>query len=123
MFYSKMLVLDESKPSIVDAKPGSACVVQYEEDNRWYRGRILQFNDPPVTIQLATVLFIDYGNTQRSSLKQLKAIDEEFVKLPPQIRLNGIGHSRTWTIRGQENIRNLHRGQNVSPPHLHSTRF
>ena len=107
MFYSKMLVLDESKPSIVDAKPGSACVVQYEEDNRWYRGRILQFNDPPVTIQLATVLFIDYGNTQRSSLKQLKAIDEEFVKLPPQAyhcRLSGIGNSRTWTIEDKNTL-------------------
>ena len=30
------------------------------------------------------MLFREYGNTQQSSLKQLKAIDEEFVKLPPQ---------------------------------------
>ena len=30
------------------------------------------------------MLFREYGNTQQSSLKQLKAIVEEFVKLPPQ---------------------------------------
>ncbi len=80
------LFLDEFKPLIVDAL--HFCMVQREEDNnRWYRGRNLQFNDPPVTIQLATLFnpcySLNYGNTQRSSLKQLKAIDEEFVKLPP----------------------------------------
>jgi len=93
--------LDELKPFIQNAIPGSACVVQCQEDKRWYRGKILQLNDPPATIQLFTVLFVDYGNTQRSSLKQLKAIDEEFVQLPPQAfhcRLSGIGNCRAWTV-------------------------
>lgn len=101
------MFLDELKPFLANASPGSACVVQYEEDNRWYRGKILQLDDPPVTIQLATVLFVDYGNTQRSPLKQLKAIDEEFVQLPPQAyhcRLSGIGNSRTWRVEDKSTL-------------------
>jgi hypothetical protein len=60
MFYSNLFVLDESKPLIVDAKPGSACVVLHEEDNRSCGIVSKSFN---LTIQLATVLFIDYTAT------------------------------------------------------------
>lgn len=96
-----VLFTDKLKPVIQNAKLGSACVVQYDEDNKWYRGQIVKLNDPPVTFPLATVLFVDYGYTQRSSLKVLKAIDEEFVQLPPQAfycRLNGVGKTRAWTV-------------------------
>lgn len=99
--------LDELKPFIQNAKPGSACVVQYEEDSQWYRGQVLQLSDSPATIQLVTVLFVDYGNTQLSSLKQLKAIDEEFIQLPPQAfhcRLSGICNSKTWTVEDKNKL-------------------
>jgi hypothetical protein len=101
-----VLFTDKLKPAIKNAKPGSACVVQYDVDNKWYRGKILKFNDPPVTFPLVTVLFVDYGFTQRSSLKVLKAIDEEFVQLPPQAfhcRLSGLGNTRAWTVE-EKNI-------------------
>ncbi|EFX87066.1 hypothetical protein DAPPUDRAFT_312582 [Daphnia pulex] len=88
---------DESKPSIADLKVGSACVVQYEEDKGWYRGKILKFCDP----HGATVLFVDYGNTQLAPVEQIKSIDEEFMKLPPlayHCRLDGVDASCDWTV-------------------------
>ena len=46
------------------------------------------------------------GYTQRSSLKVLKAIDEEFVQLPPKTfhcRLSGLDNTRAWTVE-EKNI-------------------
>ena len=92
-----LLATDDSKPSIVDPKLYSACVVQYEEDNGWYRGQIMECCDPPGV----TVLFVDFGNIQRSPVEQIKTIDEEFVKLPPlayHCRLDGVDASHDWTV-------------------------
>ncbi len=69
--------------------------MKYEEDSCWYRSEILHVSGP-----IAQVLFVDYGNTQRGSIRDVKAIDEEFVQLPPQAfhcRLSGVGNSRSWT--------------------------
>lgn len=86
---------DKSKPAIENPKPGSPCVVQFEDDQCWYRGEILHYNHPVVQ-----VLFVDYGNTQRSSIKVIKAIDEEFVQLPRQAFgcvLSGVGKRGAWS--------------------------
>jgi Tudor domain len=73
------LVLDVSKPSVLNAKIGTPCVAQYIEDNSWYRGKILAIDG-----QEAEVLFVDYGNKQKSQLGDLKAIEKTFLTLPPQ---------------------------------------
>ena len=62
----------------MDAKPGSACV---HSTKRTIDGIVSEFFN--LTSQLTNFLFREYANTQ-SSLKQLKVIVEEFVKLPPQ---------------------------------------
>jgi hypothetical protein len=64
---------DESIPTIVDPQVSSACVVQYDEDNVWYHGQILKYCDPLG----ATVLFVDYGNTQLVPVKQIKSIEQK----------------------------------------------
>ena len=72
-------------------------MVQYEGDNGWYRGKIVQICDPLE----ASVIFVDYGNTQSGPIKQIKEIDEEFVKIPPlayHCKLMGVEASRVWTI-------------------------
>ncbi len=51
--------LDASKPSVANAKVGSACVARYVEDDAWYRGHILSIDGGQ-----AKVFFVDYGNTQ-----------------------------------------------------------
>jgi hypothetical protein len=87
---------DESRPTILDPQVGSACVVQYEEDNVWYRGQILKYCDPLG----ATVLFVHYGNTQLVPVKQIKSIEQNFRKQPPlvyQCTLDGVDASRDWT--------------------------
>jgi hypothetical protein len=91
------LTKGESKPTIQNPKPGSACVVQYQEDNEWYRGKIVKMYDPKV----ASVLFVDYGDIQRGPIEQIKAIDEEFLNLPPfayHCKLIGVDASRDWTV-------------------------
>jgi hypothetical protein len=87
---------DESIPTIVDPQVSSACVVQYDEDNVWYHGQILKYCDPLG----ATVLFVDYGNTQLVPVKQIKSIEQNFRKQPPlayQCTLDGVDASRDWT--------------------------
>lgn len=72
------LLTEESKPSLHFGKIEQACVAKYE-DGAWYRGKIIEVNGSE-----ANILFVDYGNQQRGPLGSLKAIDEEFTKLPPQ---------------------------------------
>lgn len=100
LFIFLFFLKDESKPAIQDPKPGSACVVQFEEDKLWYRGQIIKYYDSNLLVPLADVLFVDYGNTQRCPIKQIKIIDEEFVGLNPlafQCRFDGIDVLHVWT--------------------------
>lgn len=75
---------------------GVACVAQYTDDGGWYRGQILNAGATEVD-----VLFVDYGNKQRTPTTLLKAIEWEFVKLPPQAyhcSLAGVQDGlRSWT--------------------------
>jgi hypothetical protein len=82
---------------------GVACVAQYTEDNNWYRGQILNVGATEVE-----VLFVDYGNKQRTPVTLLKAIEQEFVKLPPQAyhcSLAGVQDcSRSWTLQDKTRL-------------------
>ena len=64
---------------MLNPKIGTPCVAQSIEDNSWYRGKILALDG-----QEAEVLFVDYGNKQKSQLSDLKAIEKTFLTLPPQ---------------------------------------
>ena len=58
---------------------GMPCVTKFKDDGRWYRAKIAHVMD-----SLVDVSFVDYGNVQTTPLCYVKAIDKEFVDLPPQ---------------------------------------
>ncbi|KAI9557906.1 hypothetical protein GHT06_014658 [Daphnia sinensis] len=108
---------DESKPVVQNPTPGAACVVQYDEDNAWYRGQVVSTCDPHLPIPLANVFFVDYGNTQRCPIKQIKAIDEEFVKLNPlafHCKLDGIEILQAWTVNEKTEFETYCYGKTLS---------
>ncbi len=83
------------------------------EDNQWYRAKIVKMCDP----QSATVLFVDYGYTQLCPVEQVKAIDEDFVKLPPlavHCKLAGIDETRDWTVEEKSKLESYTVGKLLS---------
>ncbi|XP_078047780.1 protein tudor isoform X2 [Augochlora pura] len=58
---------------------GLYCIAQYSEDSRWYRAIVKSIEGT-----VATVQFLDYGNTETVSFDKIKVIQKEFLKLPVQ---------------------------------------
>ena len=58
--------------------PGDVCYARYEEDGLWYEARVLESDGG----RGATVVFSDYGNTQKCSGEQLKSKLKEEKKTP-----------------------------------------
>ena len=74
-----------------------ACVALYIEDGGWYRSQITAVDSAQVE-----VLFVDYGNRQKSPVSEVKIIEPQFLDLPPQAYrccLTGIEKksSSSWT--------------------------
>jgi hypothetical protein len=65
----------EKEPQI-----GLPCVVRYTEDKQFYRSEITQLND-----KVAEVLFLDYGNSQKTPLCNVKRMDPKFMQLPQMV--------------------------------------
>lgn len=84
-------------------REGMACVTKYAVDDEWYRGRIIGLY---MEAKEVDVLFVDYGNIQRTPISSVKAMNPEFVELPPQAykcALFGVESPKTWT--SEEKIR------------------
>ncbi|MGH0135259.1 UNVERIFIED_CONTAM: hypothetical protein FKN15_056084 [Acipenser sinensis] len=63
-------------------KPGEvACIARYAHDGRWYRALIIR--NIPSSLEV-DVLHIDFGNTEKVSLKDLRAINPAFLRLKGQ---------------------------------------
>ncbi|XP_041105638.1 tudor domain-containing 6-like isoform X2 [Polyodon spathula] len=63
-------------------KPGEvACIARYAQDGRWYRALIIR--NIPSSLEV-DVLHIDFGNTEKVSLKDLRAINPAFLRLKGQ---------------------------------------
>lgn len=92
---------------------GGACVAQYKDDGGWYRGQILN-----VEGNEADVLFVDYGNKQRTPTRLVKHIQEEFIKLPPQAyhcSLAGVqDFSRSWTSEDKARFEQVCMGKRIT---------
>ena len=58
-----------------------ACVAKCEVNGHWYRGKIVGGMN---LFSFVDVAFVDYGNVQQTPINWVKAIDKEFVDLPPQ---------------------------------------
>ena len=62
---------------LTSAVVGSPCIAVYSEDEQWYRGEIVSLEG-----NKATVKFIDYGNTEECSSKDLKTPNSSMMELP-----------------------------------------
>ena len=60
---------------------GSVYLVQYQEDNVWYRARVLSYNAHK---QECEVFFFDYGNTDFVPVSCMRVAKQEFCELPSQ---------------------------------------
>ncbi|EEC06444.1 hypothetical protein IscW_ISCW004702 [Ixodes scapularis] len=69
----------QASVSSFEAKIGMYCVAFYAEDGHWYRARVLQ-----VMSDHAKVIYIDFGNSDRVELQNLRPLDECFASLPAQ---------------------------------------
>ncbi|GFY41217.1 tudor domain-containing protein 1 [Trichonephila inaurata madagascariensis] len=54
------------------------CVAKYNEDGAWYRAVISDIEGENIYVH-----FVDYGNSEVSSLKNLRPITPELIKIPP----------------------------------------
>ncbi|KAK3542236.1 hypothetical protein QTP86_021397 [Hemibagrus guttatus] len=55
------------------------CAVQFQQDNKWYRGSILGQTDLNVK-----VILVDYGMVAQENLQKLRALNPEFLELERQ---------------------------------------
>jgi tudor domain-containing protein 1/4/6/7 len=78
-FYSSLSTNDlhEDQPSL-----GLPWVARFTDDGRYYRSQILSIVD-----DIADILFVDYGNQQKTPLSELKRITPCFMKLPRMVIL------------------------------------
>lgn len=107
-----VIYLDGSKPCLIGAKKGVACVAQYTLDNAWYRGEVLDIEETEVDI-----LFVDYGNQQRTPINLVKAIEETFVALPHQAyycSLSGVPNDRSWTTEEKVKFEEVAMGKSLT---------
>nr|XP_039258648.1 uncharacterized protein LOC120335239 [Styela clava] len=58
---------------------GNLCCAPYLEDGNWYRACILKLSD-----NIATVRFVDYGNTQTCDVTSILELSDQFRKMPIQ---------------------------------------
>ena len=58
---------------------GNQCITQYSSDSKWYRGVIVNQIDP----QTYQVLYIDYGNSQAVSNKNMYSPKPDYLAIPP----------------------------------------
>ena len=63
---------------LADPTEGLACVAQFAEDESWYRATITNITD-----NQATVIFVDFGNTDTVHLDSLKEVTDDFLQISP----------------------------------------
>lgn len=79
-------------PKASEIAVGCIYIVQYVEDSRWYRARVLGAN---MADQSCEVFFLDYGNTEIVPLTCVRNAEDRFCELPPQsfeCELEGLDH-------------------------------
>jgi staphylococcal nuclease domain-containing protein 1 len=73
----------EARPPVAGSytpKSGDLCVARFSLDDEWYRARVLSVKDNTDV----TVLFIDYGNKERTQAVKLAQIPAGYEVLAPQ---------------------------------------
>lgn len=80
----------ENEPPLDGVYENKACLALFPDDGRWYRAKILQYDEAK---SLVKVKYVDYGNVAIVPLGNVREINEEHLKLPPATvtaTLNGV---------------------------------
>ena len=67
-------------PGAYSPKVGDTCVAKFSLDDEWYRARVLSVQSSGEV----TVLFVDYGNKEKTKATSLAQMPAGFDTLPPQ---------------------------------------
>ena len=107
---TKLSETGPSLPALSHPAVDQVCCVQYVEDQSWCRGVVQTMDSAAGT---AEVLFVDFGNTERMRLRDLRHLDSELLSVPAQavsfsmnelVPQEGEGWSPDATRRFQELI-------------------
>ena len=80
---------------------GQPCVAMFEMDSMWYRASVESVSQNDVNVR-----FVDYGNTQKVKLSELKEMVPQFMKLPVlAVECTIDPHKTTWTAEETENFK------------------
>jgi len=60
---------------------GLPCVAKFSLDSKWYRAEVISLESNGV----ATVVYVDYGNTESLPLSDLRKLLHRFLELPSQV--------------------------------------
>lgn len=71
----------EDCPPLVQASRGTPCICKYSYDKRWYRALVTDVRKKKVTI-----LYVDFGNSEKVSISKLVALPGKFLNIPMQAR-------------------------------------
>lgn len=74
-----LLLYCQKTKEIEKVEIGLACAVKYDEDNEWYRAKILKINGEQILCS-----YVDFGNTQEVKKNVIRELNEKFIQLPPQ---------------------------------------
>jgi staphylococcal nuclease domain-containing protein 1 len=70
-------------PGAYTPKKNDLCVAKFSVDNEWYRAKVQSVSSTTAT-NIATVLFIDYGNSEQIPASKLAQMPAGFESLPAQ---------------------------------------
>ena len=74
------------------------CYSLFPADNVWYRGYVEKKRSAD---QMRKVVFIDFGNWQKSTLNMLRPFKQEFTQIPAQAVLCGLDGKQpngSWSL-------------------------
>ena len=71
---------DNLPPFSVIPEVGTICCAQFSEDRKWYRGEVCEIYDNSDCM----IHFIDYGNSERVELSDMKELKPQFFNLAKQ---------------------------------------
>ena len=100
-------IADQLKSMSVSAPPppqlpvGGLCLAQYSLDQEWYRASVQRvISNDPVSPEYS-VIFLDFGNSDRVGGKSVRAIDSALAAVPPQAHCCSLAHLKVPTISSQ----------------------
>ena len=71
-------IIDGCVQPLENREPGELCIAQYSVDKKYYRAKILEWDE-----KTAKVLFIDYGNDDNSDVNQITRMCDKLRDIPP----------------------------------------